>query len=578
MNPKYQFLLLLIFFFSIHLIQAQDMDIERFHVFIDVETDGSFKVREEIDVRFLQDRRGIIRSIPTRNIVNGEEVKIDVTEIKVPDWNYKILNSRNGIDIRIGDLDVFLIRLQKYVIEYRVWNAFIHASDHSEFFWNLTGNDWGGDISNLAFEINLPDEIGSRPFEYDAFTGLEGIKGDDFIISHEGKSVKGATTKTLEPGEGISVVINLPKGLITENVEIQNDDSGNNQKVRDTRSSDRSEGGYPFLPAALLALLFGAYRRHGINQGTLKDEEIKEKYYPPEDMNPAEVGTFYDFTVHSRDLIALIPKWGNQGCVEVRSIPDHKGDPELYFYKLKRLPLDTPQYELDFFNDLFKNGDQVFIGDLKNKFYQDLSKAKSRVNKEIKSRELYDFNSMQYFKRWPNIVGFILCLIGGILLMVIANMFITGGMMILIAVILLVFLIRRPKLTEKGLSLHNDLRGFYKFLKNPKPSKLNQLIKQDEQYLEKVFPYVVAFGLDKTWNKNISSQYPDYTPPPWYYYQNVDGTRRTATSWSDFGTSFNVKTINSVFSSAPQSTGSSSGGFSGGSSGGGFGGGGGSSW
>jgi uncharacterized membrane protein YgcG len=575
MRPKNQFLLILLFSLGFHLVLGQDMDIERFHVFVDVSTDGSFKVREEIDVRFLQERRGIIRSIPTRNIVNGQEVKLEVTGIDVPDWKYQVLKSRNGVDIRIGDPDVFLIRLQKYVIEYRIWNAFIHASDHTEFYWNLTGNDWGGDISNMTFEVKLPNEIGGRPFEYDAFTGREGTRGEDYIISHDGKTVKGAATKTLNPGEGITVAINLPKGLIPENVRVPDDEEKNTTEIRDNESSNRSEGGYPLLPTAILALLFGAYRKYGINQGVLRDEEIPEQYYPPQGMNSAEVGTFYDFSVQSRDLISLIPKWGNQGCVEVRSIPEYD---ELYFYKLKDLPSGTPDYELEFFSALFRDGDQVFIGDLKNKFYQDMSKASSRVNKEVKGMELYDPLSMHYFKRWPNIVALILCFILSIVIVAAKQMYLTGGLLFLLGVVLLVFLIRRPKLTERGVLLHNELRGFYKFLKNPEPDKLNQLIREDDKYLEHVFPFVVAFGLDRTWNENIANKYPDYTPPPWYYHQNKDGTRVPASSWNDFGTNFNVKTINSVFSSAPQSTGSSSGGFSGGSSGGGFGGGGGSSW
>lgn len=572
-----RFLFLFITLFSFFSSYSQGYYIKDFDVSIQLETDGTFSVREEIDVFFTEERRGIIRSIPTRAIINEKEVSMKIRNMDVPDWKYKENNQGGTINIRIGDPNIYLTGDQTYVINYNVENALVRYPDHIEFFWNMTGNYWDTRIENTSFEIRLPEEIGNLPFNYVAYSGMDGVKGTDVTIDHIGKIIAGNSTTTLNPNEGVSVALNLPLGFMNES-NIQSIETLDKSEDVSKPYSIKDEGSYPFLPAALLAFLFGAYRRHGINEGKLKEDEISEKYYPPDDMNPAEVGTFYDFKVNSRDLIALIPKWGNQGCVEVKSIPDDKGDPDLYFYKLKRLPLESPQYELDFFNDLFKDGDQVFIGDLKNKFYKDMSKAKSKVDKEIKKMKLYDSHSIQYFKRWPSIVGLILCMIGGVLLMVFGRMFITGSIMILIADVLVVFLIRRPKLTEKGLSLHNDLRGFYKFLKNPKPSKLNQLINHDNQYLEKVFPYVVAFGLDNTWNKNIARQYPDYTPPPWYFYQNNDGTRNTTTSWSEFGTSFNVKTINSVFSSAPHSSGGGSGGFSGGSSGGGFGGGGGSSW
>ena len=565
--------LFLILFFSTTIGVSQGYYIKDYDVSIDLKVDGTFSVKEELDVFFTEERRGIIRSIPTRVEVGGERYSINIDNIEVSNWKDQV-NRKNGtVNIRIGDPNVYLTGDQKYIIEYDVNKALIQASDHIEFYWNITGNEWDTQIQNVSFEIRLPEEIGDLPFEYVAYSGREGTKGTDVTIDHIGRIIAGNSTQGLFPYEGITMAVNLPQGFMSEvnfsTPTTAGDSSGSWER--------KDEGSYPFLPAAFLAFLFGAYRRHGVNTGVASKEHIPPRYYPPESMNPAEVGTFYDFTVHSRDLISLIPKWGNQGCVEVRSIPDHKGEPELYFYKIKDLPQDTLDYEYEFFNALFKDGDQVFIGDLKNKFYQDMSKTKSRLKKEVKDMELYDQSSLQYFKRWPNIVGFILTFVGGLLVMGIGGMLYTGGLMVAIGIVLLVFLIRKPKMTERGVALHNELRGFHKFLKDPNPNKLNQLIDDDQGYLEKVFPYVVAFGLDKTWNKNIANQYPDYTPPPWYYYQNLDGTRNTATSWSDFGTSFDVKSINSVFSSAPQSSGSS-GGFSGGSSGGGFGGGGGSSW
>lgn len=572
----------LLFVIVICLISAYTMGqgyyIESFDVKINIDTDGTFQVIEELDVWFLEEKRGIIRSIPKQYNFNGEDINIDIRNIKVDGYKSNINNSRNALNLRIGDPDIFLKGKQKYIISYEVEGAYLTLKDHTEFYWNITGNKWDTKIENASFEISLPNNVKLYDNDIVAYSGKEGVRGEDVSFGISGNTVIGQSTAELKISEGISVAINLPVDFITTmSTDKRNNEDSGNSLVRET--GGKGEHGFPFLVGAFLAFLIGAYNKYGINKGTKKKEEIAEVYYPPEDMNPAEVGTFYDFIANDRDLISLIPKWGNGGHVEVRSIPDHKGNPDLYFYKLSDLPANVPAYEKKFFDGLFKDGDQVFIADLKNKFYQVMAEGRKGLTEEVTDFRLYDEKSMQYFKRWPLIVGFILCTISGILIMAIAKMFITGGLIILTGQVILVFLIRRPKLTDEGVALHEQLVGLHKFLKDPQPQKLSTLIEENPRYLEQMFPYVVAFGLDKSWNKSINTHYPDYIPPAWYYAQNHDGSRNMNSSWSDFGTQFNVKKINSVFSSAPASSGgSSSGGFSGGSSGGGFGGGGGSSW
>ena len=101
-------------------------------------------------------------------------------------------------------------------------------------------------------------------------------------------------------------------------------------------------------------------------------------------------------------------------------------------------------------------------------------------------------------------------------------------------------------------------------------------MEKDPKYFENVFPYVVAFGIDKAFVKRIQP-YMEYGPT-WYYYGDHMGTSERA-PFGNFSDQFNVNTVTSAFTSQPGSSGSgSSTSFSSGSSGGGFGGGGGSSW
>jgi len=93
-----------------------------------------------------------------------------------------------------------------------------------------------------------------------------------------------------------------------------------------------------------------------------------------------------------------------------------------------------------------------------------------------------------------------------------------------------------------------------------------------------MYPYAIAFGIDKTWLQNMKSH--DLAAPYWYTYDNSHSSSSRPT-YNDFSKDFDVPEIKSVFTSYPASasgssgSGGSSGGFSGGA-GGGFGGGGGS--
>lgn len=101
---------------------------------------------------------------------------------------------------------------------------------------------------------------------------------------------------------------------------------------------------------------------------------------------------------------------------------------------------------------------------------------------------------------------------------------------------------------------------------------MSSLSQQYPEYFERLFPYAVAFGLEKSWMDRMETY--DIDPPYWYGYHENSNSRPVM---GDFSQSFDVQEIKSVFTSYPQSTSSSSGGFSGGSAGGGYGGGG-SSW
>ena len=124
-------------------------------------------------------------------------------------------------------------------------------------------------------------------------------------------------------------------------------------------------------------------------------------------------------------------------------------------------------------------------------------------------------------------------------------------------------------LTKKGAKLKSEADAFKRFLKDPDQKVLEDVINEDPAYFDKMFPFAVAFGLEKAFLSNMD---PYMSSAPYWYY-----TSQQNNSFANFRTGFQPEVIQSAFSSAPHSpsSGSPGGGFS---SGGGVGGGGGGSW
>ena len=127
-----------------------------------------------------------------------------------------------------------------------------------------------------------------------------------------------------------------------------------------------------------------------------------------------------------------------------------------------------------------------------------------------------------------------------------------------------------------ALKTQQVLKDFKWFLEKAPDNKLKEVVDKDPNYFDNVYPYVVAFGIDKLFIKRVEP-YMEYGPT-WYYYGDHMGQSQRA-PMKTFSDQFNVSSVSSAFTSQPGSSGSgSSTTFSSGSSGGGFGGGGGGSW
>lgn len=125
--------------------------------------------------------------------------------------------------------------------------------------------------------------------------------------------------------------------------------------------------------AALLAVSFFAFFRK--NRTLVPVPE----FYPPEGMNPAEMGYFIDSTIDAKDVVTLIYDWAAKGYLTI----EMKGKKDFVLHKVRNLPTTARSYERKMFNGLWGKGDgaNVTSDELNCKFYTYVNDAVSAIKK-----------------------------------------------------------------------------------------------------------------------------------------------------------------------------------------------------
>ena len=182
--------------------------------------DASIKVEEQIKVRSegSEIRHGIYRDILLRNW-EGRPSKIEVLNAALDGAPVQARSESltQGIRIYLGDPDRELPPgTYTFTLAYRMSDQLGNLQDRDEVYWNVTGNDWAFPIDHASCLV-LPPQ-GAGPVEnlhIAAYTGIRGTQGADYTKEFTGGGVRFVTTRTIEPGEGLTVAVGWPKGLVT---------------------------------------------------------------------------------------------------------------------------------------------------------------------------------------------------------------------------------------------------------------------------------------------------------------------------------------------------------------------------
>ena len=548
--------------------------IKAYHAEITVLADGSMEVTENITVRAegQRIRRGIYRDFPTRyKDPQGNRYVVDFEVLDVrrdgqPEawFTEKLIN---GVRVNTGSDDFLAVPAEiTFSIRYRTSRQIGFFDGHDELYWNVTGLGWDFSIEKASAQVTLPAPVPAREMRLEGYTGPGGSKDGNFVARPEAPGVASfATTQSLGPQEGLTIVVGFPKGLVVEPSRAQR-----------IGWLLRDNGGVLVALAGLLLLLPGylvSWHRVGRDP---PPGSIFPRYEAPEGFSPGELRYLWKQAYTDRCFAADIVDLAVHGHLLVHQ--EGKKD-----WVLEQVASDTPTPS---------EGQRVIMEKLFSKDARvELKNTNASVIGGARMKHMVALHKRMhpvYFKRngWPLVLGWLFSFGYGALAFLVAG---GSGVPFIIALLVLTlvahmvfgWLMKAP--TAEGRKLLDAIEGLRLYLGVAERDELARLAKPggpeaplpDPERYQALLPYALALDVEEAWTKHftaaVGAAQAEQTARSMGWYR---GSSASMASLGAMSSSLG-NALSSQISSSASPPGSSSGGGGGGSSGGGGGGGGG---
>jgi len=296
-------------------------EITAYDVNIDVKKDGSFDVKETLDVHFYTgDTHGIYRWLPLvqtstyrndKGKVVSKNFKAKVSNVfydKVSSSDYTYIVDRfteNGnYFLQIGSTSFVPAgsdRTYSFSYNYNFGNDRDKSMDM--LYYNIIGTGWDTKISNLTFSISMPKDVGAGDFDFYVGRYGESETSSDRVtynFDEETLTLSGSVS-SLAYGEAVTVFKSLEEGYFNYSQSFVFD--------------------YVLLVLTVL-VLFVAVLLLIVKRKKHPVVEVVE-FKAPEGITPTEAGLIIDGKVNGEDLSSLIVYWASKGFVKIHDEDKH---------------------------------------------------------------------------------------------------------------------------------------------------------------------------------------------------------------------------------------------------------------
>ena len=532
-----------------------------------IEKSGELVVTERIAVQAegREIRRGILRDFPTEYRDRaGNKVHIPFQVLRVlrdgQGEPFRVEQLSNGARVRIGNPNVMLgLGRHEYEITYRAGRQVGFFPDHDELYWNVNGNGWTFAFDQISAEVQLPTIV---QMKLEAYTGRFGERGRDYEAEVlDGKAIFRGT-RPLRPGEGLTIVVSFPKGIVHEPTGGERVSSF----LRDNRGAMWGAGGIVFL------VVFLWWRWWLVGRDPREGPKFP-RYEAPPGVGPAGARYVHKMGFDDRCFAAALLGLGERRVLKIKS--------GLNGYGLERGD-KTPESWLP--------GEKVLLGHLLpqpntraaiSKTYDPIvASTRKALQQDITAY----FGERLFSKNIGSLIVGVLIAIGvaGTMVLQLAppvQIFVAAVVMI---VVLGLFKWLLPAYSVEGRRMEDAIVGLRQYLSIAEADELRRYKAppQTAEEFAKFLPYAVALDVEKTWADRfaktigaaaVAAAVSDYYSSDRGLFDS-NGIGNFTHSLSGLG-----ETVSSAATAPGSSSGSSDGG-GGGSSGGGGGGGGGSGW
>lgn len=532
-----------------------NMQTKQYQTDIILNTDGSYFVKEKIDVQFIKPQYGIYRNIPVKGLQYYEDKAhkkhkfLYYTKIKLKDVNTDKLgwfqNGNYVLDLGDGRTKV---NGGNYQFSYRL-TPYHDEKDYHNIYYHVLPGQWRNPFpKGSSFTIHFPKKVKLSKLNF--YSGENGQTVDarkvaDIKIDSKGCKVTGTLTKDLPLGWGITCFGDLGKGYFTSTAK---PDLGKNTLL--------ASG----ICLGILVIFFIKFGRN---------DKIKSSVrFQPPDLDSAAVACIIRGRASDCGVVSLLLDWASQGYVFLKEEQN-----EMTIYKLKDLPSDVPEYQTYFFENLFTE-EKPFLAtsDIPERMNEVMERTTEKINDCYKNKiyakgsgiargisffltiapiSLFMMWSTQFgvlnqderyiqmfsllgicggalilnvtvdiwhyvsgsFRKKTAVVGGVLCG-GGLLSFIIfysnkvlqSKVFNFTGVMFLVCGVTLaeIFLTAfMKKRTKQCVEWLRYLVGFRNFIENAEMDRMRILGKQYPNLLYRLLPYAYVFGLSETYAQKM---------------------------------------------------------------------------
>jgi len=565
--------------------------IKSFQSKIRINPDSSIAVQEDITVDFgsLQ-KHGIFRTIPVRYQYDKSQDRYYNLDVKaVTDGQRPLQYSTNvygaNLVIKIGDPDLMVSGVNRYVISYFVQGAMNRFRDHDELFWNVDGDQWP--VAKESVTANVTAPAGAWT-ELACYQGPSGSR-EACPTSALNNFITFSSTRRLAEGEQMSIAVSLVKGAVNVPPPLLT--------ARDRQFPEDAFDRNPLtigLGALILicgiALIAWNWWRHGRDRAYLghyysapsdaaehaeplfQHEPVVVEFEPPQSLKPAQLGLILDESADPKDVTATIVDLAVRGFLTITDIPGIFGSHDWLLTQKQGDLASLLPYERTLLGGLFAGRQDVKVSELKGKFRSTLQEAEGQIVTDAMSRRLFTTKPSVARSGW-GCLGTAILIAGAFATFQLGIHFGWGVIGLAVVLVGMVLIATSKNMSQRTAAGHDLLRktlGFRLYMGTAE--KYRQQFAEKAEIFTQLLPYAIVFGVVNRWAKAFEG-IDTSASNGWY----VGNAPFQAALLSSSLQSMNDN-ISSAISASPPSSGSGSGFGGGGGSGGGVGGGGGGSW